>query len=1265
MKNSIPRAFALIAWLAFFPANLLFAVPELYNLPEPTSTPLEQDVSISSSFAPFGQRPESDKTGDDGSVALRDRNGVIIWSTTTGKPLVLPNSGLAKTLYVSNSECIVYNNRFANDYNLWNTSSQVIIYRRQANSDGTDRIVASPTISIEGTLVDTAPITPTSYGYTLVSAVGWNVSTSESTETVRSGSAGTPPTPTYTTNKIDQWHNINYNMHRLTFDGNVQTLDFVTIDVPQTNTNLGATRVVGTGDDGSLVISSVQARNFAISQVPDSPLGTQFVSGYGNIWASWQFNAESIVSFFPPPFDANDPYFPGVSDVAYVSNSRLIMQDADEEDELNDFRMRNTGVAEYVDTQTLTPGDEILAVTGSSQSGQPPFIYTIDAATRSNVSLYRYDATLTKVGATVALPSPIRTIGDYVRNPADGSLLIKAEGASGVLWIPATATGGLLTPISLPNSSLAKPMFVSSTEAIAWMNASAAAVGGQVPIAKIIHFSGASGSVATTITADSPSDGITSPILGRYVAIPPQLTPDPENGGWFITTFEKTASLDATMRVYRLRTASTLDSDGDGLLDTEELVYNTDSRNPDTDGDGITDGQEIYPFYRLTGSFNYEQARLDAIRRGGFLAVLDTLTKQGALKRILGSLPLGSKLWLGGGDFDDTKIPPTNFEGQYRWMDSSGRFFDADKNPVGSSINSFNWAPSQPTNVGNADGLVLRRDYQWEMGVATRSYGYVLEFIPSDPNSADSDGDGLTDGDEFLRGTDPNSVNPFTSGPGFTTDVNGSGSAFVPFNDLGVATSYEGLVFDPAQGHVFHQKLTVSKSGAFSTSLRGLTPTLISSFKGLFRPAGNYLGVGPKGMSNVVSLEMQMFMEAPGQWIVLGRATTTAGNLLSIELRPVKYSKTNPYPLPGRVTMAMPSTSALLDGGPRGDAAAVGTISSSGQLALSLYLPEGGKASFSGAILSGDYAALYAVSSSRNRSVMIGPVDMAYNTSDRDFGGFARFYSGSAPAGSAYALGFNQLRSVLGCRYLAPTVGSLPVSGFASTQFNSRLNLEGGDFGGISKISTWSVANKITVPVSPLDSGIASFASATGLLSYSYTLTDTNRGLIKAKAKATAVTLQKTSKIRGHYTTGLSDGGFTVTPNDGSVPELTVISPFSKKAPVEGITYDISVQTSGLWELVVPIASTWFTAEIVRGGVYEEAPAVDPVPGTVGSVVLPDGSTVYVPGVTPDPSRVASKVIGFGNGTVRVTVTPNATYRRREVSLQVAGFSHKLWQDNN
>ena len=43
-----------------------------------------------------------------------------------------------------------------------------------------------------------------------------------------------------------------------------------------------------------------------------------------------------------------------------------------------------------------------------------------------------------------------------------------------------------------------------------------------------------------------------------------------------------------------------LDTDGDGLTDTQEAIYGTDPNNPDTDGDGYLDGDEVKHGYDPT-----------------------------------------------------------------------------------------------------------------------------------------------------------------------------------------------------------------------------------------------------------------------------------------------------------------------------------------------------------------------------------------------------------------------------------------------------------------------------------------------------------------------------------------------------------------------------------------------------------------------------------------------------------------------------------------
>ena len=139
MKPYLARILSLLGILALYFPSAAFAQVDDHIVPVAEKS--ASTVSIASSFAPFGARPDTDKIGDDGSTAIRDRNGVIIWSDSQNNSSVLPNTSLAKTLYVSNTECVVYNNRYDKNYNIWGSVSEIIIYRRTADNS----IVAAPT----------------------------------------------------------------------------------------------------------------------------------------------------------------------------------------------------------------------------------------------------------------------------------------------------------------------------------------------------------------------------------------------------------------------------------------------------------------------------------------------------------------------------------------------------------------------------------------------------------------------------------------------------------------------------------------------------------------------------------------------------------------------------------------------------------------------------------------------------------------------------------------------------------------------------------------------------------------------------------------------------------------------------------------------------------------------------------------------------------------------------------------------------------------
>jgi hypothetical protein len=1211
-----------------------FTTSGLYNFPEPTGS---SEVSIGQTYGPFGHRPDTDKTSEDGSVAIRDLNGAIIWVDNLGTASVLPNSALAKTLYVSNTECVVWQNRYDFDYDARGSVSEVVIHRR----DTIGNIVSSDPIRIPGTLLETASLSPATHGFTLVGCeTDVTVPADESNQ--RYIAAVTAQGTTYAIRGVDQWDGRDSTGYRITFDGKVQVLSHRYDYVPRNSNNSTSVSLIGASADASLLLTMTIARDF-YDDVDDSDPGV-FKEMTGAYWASWIPNSEQISTLFDPDLlNIDATALNPVTEAVYISNNRLIVETAELDASeaptgnhlIQDFRQRDNGSIEAPIVSPLPALESILPLSPLTRPGFMPYFYTV-TQTGTMLSLYQVDAGIQKLGASVTLPGRISGGSAFVRNVRDASLLIKTDGGTGLIWLRSlqNATGGvtgLRAPVTLPSSALGRPLFVSSTDSVAWLNEGAPvdiANGGVVPLAQISHYSVAR-------NGDLIATSLVPPILGRYVAKPSPLSGDPATEGWYISTFEKTAARTAMLRTYILRTSTTLDTDGDGLLDIEEETYDTDLTNVDSDGDGIPDGREVYPFYVVTGSFTYEEARLDAISRGGTLAVTDIAAKQGALKRLLGNLPFGQKLWLGGSDMDGpTEVPGTR-EGQYRWVHPSGRFFDDNGQPLGALITSPTpWSPGQPSNASNADGLVLRQDYIWEMAPLSREQSYLIEYPLTNPNNPDTDGDGIDDGTEIENGTDPTVSNPFTGVPDITPGNNGTGS-FVPFTDKRIATSYEGLVFDPEQGHVFKQKISVTTKGGFSSTINGLTSTIKGSIKGTFDSDGYYSGPAPGGLYNVVSIEMQMFQEStgPDSWIILGRIQTSDGRYIGMELRPAQYSKTSLYSSPGALTMALPITIAGTEG-PRGDGVVTGTISKTGGVILQMYLPDGGRLSYTGPIATGDLLPVYGISKSINNSALIGPINLASTRLDRDYEGFVRFYSASGGSGSQYPAGFEQSRTVWGSRYYAPPKNYLPITGIPAISFNTQYNLTGGDFGGITKIGTWAVNNKITIPSSPTDSASVTSTPKTGLLSLKYTLTDATRSLTKAVATGYAVAIQKSAAVSGFYTSSFSNGLFTVTPGDGTIPEITQISPTSKELRGPGSTYEIEVRTSGPWEIIVPSTSTWVQATITSGGLV-----VDPTTGTV------------------------SAVKGSGPGTVKITVSTNATWQLRETKIEVAGIQHKIKQD--
>jgi len=192
-----------------------------------------------------------------------------------------------------------------------------------------------------------------------------------------------------------------------------------------------------------------------------------------------------------------------------------------------------------------------------------------------------------------------------------------------------------------------------------------------------------------------------------------------------------------------------VDSDFDGLSDDEELAASTDPANPDTDGDGIKDGAEVYgtlylPVYEM---FGWHDAKAHAESLGGHLA---TVTSEQEYKRILKSIGEATTLWkynfwLGASD--------EAVEGDWRWV--TGEPFDY-------AFWYSDVAGQAPDNAAGGEHFLETMrwgEYTWNDEGYARYRPYILEIAATlDPLSADSDSDGIPDGEEIEKGMNPASL---------------------------------------------------------------------------------------------------------------------------------------------------------------------------------------------------------------------------------------------------------------------------------------------------------------------------------------------------------------------------------------------------------------------------------------------------------------------------------------------------------------------------
>lgn len=217
-------------------------------------------------------------------------------------------------------------------------------------------------------------------------------------------------------------------------------------------------------------------------------------------------------------------------------------------------------------------------------------------------------------------------------------------------------------------------------------------------------------------------------------------------GGASGTTNPLTLTMDSDKTVGATFATDLSDADADGLTAYDEVtLYHTDPTKADSDNDGLTDGYElgIGRFSAVSGTRTWAQAKAHAETQGGSLATFANQDEWNLAMQSIGTdalLDVGG-LWIGATD--------EAVEGTWTWI-------------TGKPFVFTQWETGQPDNGSNSDYAAVAGDLGGNSGkwydyrAATNRDGYILESgYSTSPIDADSDDDGLLDGDERTAGTNP------------------------------------------------------------------------------------------------------------------------------------------------------------------------------------------------------------------------------------------------------------------------------------------------------------------------------------------------------------------------------------------------------------------------------------------------------------------------------------------------------------------------------